>query len=105
MLGEFPAEGNGGGRGQERTGKFRLRIPQALALPCNSDDRKSGQNPVTSLHNRFAGGSPAGRSLMIITVATMKGGSGKSTVASCLAVHWHLDGRRPTIIDADRSGR
>ena len=37
----------------------------------------------------------------IITVATMKGGSGKSTVASCLAVHWHLDGRRPTIIDAD----
>jgi len=38
---------------------------------------------------------------MIITVATMKGGSGKSTVASCLAVYWHLDGRRPTIIDAD----
>jgi chromosome partitioning protein len=37
----------------------------------------------------------------IITVATMKGGSGKSTVASCLAVHWHLQGRRPTIIDAD----
>jgi chromosome partitioning protein len=38
---------------------------------------------------------------MIVTVATMKGGSGKSTVASCLAVHWHLAGRRPTIIDAD----
>ncbi len=38
---------------------------------------------------------------MIITVATMKGGSGKSTVASCLAVHWQLAGRRPTIIDAD----
>ena len=37
----------------------------------------------------------------IITVATMKGGSGKSTVASCLAVHWHLQGRRPSIIDAD----
>lgn len=37
----------------------------------------------------------------IITVATMKGGSGKSTVASCLAVHWHLDGRHPTVIDAD----
>jgi chromosome partitioning protein len=31
----------------------------------------------------------------------MKGGSGKSTIASCLAVHWHLNGRRPTIIDAD----
>lgn len=37
----------------------------------------------------------------IITVATMKGGSGKSTVASCLAVYWHLVGRRPTLIDAD----
>jgi chromosome partitioning protein len=37
----------------------------------------------------------------IITVATMKGGSGKSTMASCLAVHWHLSGRRATIIDAD----
>jgi chromosome partitioning protein len=31
----------------------------------------------------------------------MKGGSGKSTVASCLAVYWHLGGRGPTIIDAD----
>lgn len=37
----------------------------------------------------------------IVTVATMKGGSGKSTVASCLAVHWHLRGRRPTLVDAD----
>ena len=37
----------------------------------------------------------------IITVATMKGGSGKSTVASCLAVYWHLCGRRPTLMDAD----
>jgi chromosome partitioning protein len=37
----------------------------------------------------------------IVAVATMKGGSGKSTVASCLAVHWLLGGRRPTIIDAD----
>jgi chromosome partitioning protein len=37
----------------------------------------------------------------IITVATMKGGSGKSTVASCIAVYWHLNGRRPTLLDAD----
>jgi chromosome partitioning protein len=37
----------------------------------------------------------------IITVATMKGGSGKSTVSSCLAVHWHLHGRHPTLVDAD----
>ena len=37
----------------------------------------------------------------IIAVATMKGGSGKSTVASCLAVYWHLCGRRPTLVDAD----
>jgi chromosome partitioning protein len=37
----------------------------------------------------------------IITVATMKGGSGKSTIASCLAVHWHVSGRHTTIVDAD----
>jgi chromosome partitioning protein len=37
----------------------------------------------------------------IITVATMKGGSGKSTIASCLAVHWHLSGRPTAIVDAD----
>jgi chromosome partitioning protein len=39
--------------------------------------------------------------MTIITVATMKGGSGKSTVASCLAVYWHLRGRYPTLIDVD----
>jgi chromosome partitioning protein len=38
---------------------------------------------------------------MIIAVASTKGGSGKSTVASCLAVYWHLAGRQPTLIDAD----
>jgi chromosome partitioning protein len=38
---------------------------------------------------------------MIISVASMKGGSGKSTIASCLAVYWHLAGRRLTLIDAD----
>lgn len=37
----------------------------------------------------------------IITIATMKGGSGKSTLASCLGVHWHLKGRKSTVIDAD----
>jgi chromosome partitioning protein len=37
----------------------------------------------------------------IITVATMKGGSGKSTVASCLAIHWQLTDRNPAVIDAD----
>src|SRR6478752_8658449 len=37
----------------------------------------------------------------IITVATMKGGSGKSTVASCLAIHWQLAGGNPAVIDAD----
>jgi len=31
----------------------------------------------------------------------MKGGSGKSTIASCLAVHWHIGGRKTTVIDAD----
>ncbi len=37
----------------------------------------------------------------IITIANMKGGSGKSTITSCLAVHWHLNGRRAAIVDAD----
>lgn len=37
----------------------------------------------------------------IITVATLKGGSGKSTVAACLAVHWRLRGVATTLIDAD----
>lgn len=37
----------------------------------------------------------------ILTVATLKGGSGKSTVASSLAVHWRLAGRNPALIDAD----
>src|SRR6188472_3149357 len=37
----------------------------------------------------------------IITVETMKGGSGKSTVASCLAIHWQLAGGNPAVIDAD----
>jgi chromosome partitioning protein len=37
----------------------------------------------------------------IIAVASMKGGSGKSTVASCLAVYWHLCCRQPTLVDAD----
>jgi chromosome partitioning protein len=37
----------------------------------------------------------------IITVATLKGGSGKTTVASCLAVHWQLAGRNPVLVDAD----
>jgi chromosome partitioning protein len=37
----------------------------------------------------------------IITIATMKGGSGKSTVACSLAVYWHINGRSSSIIDAD----
>jgi chromosome partitioning protein len=37
----------------------------------------------------------------VIAVATLKGGSGKSTVASCLAVHWHQRGETPALVDAD----
>jgi chromosome partitioning protein len=37
----------------------------------------------------------------IITVATLKGGSGKSTVASCLGVYWHLRGQRTALLDTD----
>lgn len=38
---------------------------------------------------------------IVLAVATLKGGSGKSTVASCLAVHWQQSGYRPVLIDAD----
>ena len=37
----------------------------------------------------------------VITLATMKGGSGKSTIAVCLAAHWWHTGRRVALIDAD----
>ena len=37
----------------------------------------------------------------VIVLATMKGGSGKSTTAMCLAVHWWRLGRPTAIIDAD----
>ena len=37
----------------------------------------------------------------IITVATLKGGSGKSTVAASLGVYWHLNGHRVTLLDTD----
>ncbi|MGB0694827.1 MAG: division plane positioning ATPase MipZ [Rhodospirillaceae bacterium] len=37
----------------------------------------------------------------ILAIATLKGGSGKSTVASCLAVHWSLKGKAPVLLDAD----
>jgi chromosome partitioning protein len=37
----------------------------------------------------------------VLAVATLKGGSGKSTVAGCLAVHWRLAGYHPALIDAD----
>lgn len=37
----------------------------------------------------------------VIALATMKGGSGKSTVALCLAAHWWKQGRKVALIDAD----
>lgn len=37
----------------------------------------------------------------VLTVATLKGGSGKSTIAACLAVYWHLAGDKAVLIDAD----
>jgi chromosome partitioning protein len=37
----------------------------------------------------------------ILTVATLKGGSGKSTFAACLSVYWHLNGFKTVLIDAD----
>jgi chromosome partitioning protein len=37
----------------------------------------------------------------VVTIASLKGGSGKTTLACCLAVHWHLKGYKPLLIDAD----
>jgi chromosome partitioning protein len=37
----------------------------------------------------------------IVVMATLKGGSGKSTAAACLAAHCQLAGLRVTVIDAD----
>ena len=37
----------------------------------------------------------------VIVLTTLKGGSGKSTVAACLAAHWHHAGRSPALVDAD----
>jgi len=37
----------------------------------------------------------------VIAVATTKGGSGKTTLAACLAEHWHRQGRRVVCLDTD----
>lgn len=37
----------------------------------------------------------------VIALATMKGGSGKSTVATSLASHWQTHGKQTVILDAD----
>jgi chromosome partitioning protein len=37
----------------------------------------------------------------VVALATMKGGSGKSTAALCLAAHWWNVGRSVAVIDAD----
>jgi chromosome partitioning protein len=37
----------------------------------------------------------------ILAITTLKGGSGKSTIAASLAVHWHLNGDRVVVVDAD----
>jgi chromosome partitioning protein len=37
----------------------------------------------------------------VITLATSKGGVGKSTLARSLAAHWYATGHRPALVDAD----
>lgn len=37
----------------------------------------------------------------VVTLASLKGGAGKSTAAAALAVYWYSQGRKPVIIDAD----
>ena len=40
----------------------------------------------------------------VIVLATSKGGAGKTTLATCLAAHWHNIGMKVAIIDADPQG-
>jgi chromosome partitioning protein len=40
----------------------------------------------------------------VIVLATSKGGAGKTTLATCLAAHWHNMGMKVAIIDADPQG-
>jgi chromosome partitioning protein len=40
----------------------------------------------------------------VIVLATFKGGSGKSTIAACLAVLWRSRGGDPALVDADPQG-
>ena len=39
--------------------------------------------------------------LGVLTLATSKGGAGKSTLARSLAAHWLLVGHKPALVDAD----
>lgn len=48
--------------------------------------------------------APTDTRAKVITVATIKGGSGKSTLVAGLASHWAVEGRRVAIIDADPNG-
>ncbi len=41
---------------------------------------------------------------MIIAIGGLKGGSGKSTIATCLAAEWTARGRRALLVDADPQG-
>ncbi len=45
--------------------------------------------------------APASARRAIVVLATLKGGSGKSTAALCLAAHCQLGGTRTAVIDAD----
>ena len=44
------------------------------------------------------------RKRKIIALATLKGGSGKSTIAACLAAYWLLDGCKVALFDTDPQG-
>ena len=46
----------------------------------------------------------SGRQAAVITVATIKGGSGKSTLVAGLASYWSSMGRKIALIDADPNG-
>ena len=66
----------------------------------------SGEYGMT-YSQRFSGsqiGDNSSQRATIVTVATIKGGSGKSTIVAGLSTHWGVESNRIALIDADPNG-
>jgi chromosome partitioning protein len=66
-----------------------------------SGDRQYTANSYTTLERQGKLQLPCPH---VIVLATFKGGSGKSMIAACLAVHWRNSGADPALVDADPQG-